>query len=120
MIFPFQGLQGKAGAKGSKGEVVSKKGKQTVALGTTFIIFYFVVFRVILANLGRQDPLESQVFLYVSDGFLWGGGGTMGATVETNRHLTIVTRPHGFPSPPSRARSAFRVIGGLQDLEVWQ
>lgn len=83
--FLFQGLQGKAGAKGSKGEVVSNKGKQTFALESTFVIFYFVVFRVILANLGRRDPLESQVFLYVSDGFLWGGGYN-GATVELNRH----------------------------------
>lgn len=73
--FLFQGLQGKAGAKGSKGEVVSKKKrKQTLAPETTFVIFYVVVFRVILANLGRRDPLESQVFLYVSDGSFCGGG----------------------------------------------
>lgn len=48
------------------------KEKQTFALGTTFVSFYFDVFRVILANPGRRGPLESQVFLYVSDGFLWG------------------------------------------------
>lgn len=44
-------------------------------------------------NLGRQDPLESQVFLYVSDGFLWGGA-QLGPQLKT---LDICD-----PSTPSR------------------
>lgn len=42
--FPFQGLRGKAGAKGSKGEVVSyKRRRKTFELETTFVNFYFTL-----------------------------------------------------------------------------
>lgn len=75
LYFLLQGLQGKSGSKGAKGEVVSVTTKQKHILNLqlklapfkTNIIFFI---RVTQGRLERLDPLESQVFLYVSDGLL--------------------------------------------------
>lgn len=78
LSFLFKGLPGKAGAKGSKGQIVSiltrKLSEPQVQKfeDEMFILTSFYP-RVIQGRMGSKDPLESQVFLYVSDGIVWEG-----------------------------------------------
>lgn len=84
--FLSQGLQGKAGAKGSKGEVVSKKRAENCCPGNHIRHLLFRCFQGDPGKPGEAGPSGEPGIPVCIRWVFVGGGGTMGATAELNGH----------------------------------